>query len=76
MLTAGGGRAKSATGEVRPHCGKTIENRTIGAWQGGQADDPAAKDVVTTRSHLPEGQELGYPVVNRGGSAAHLGNVG
>jgi hypothetical protein len=64
VLTSGSSRAKPATGEVRLHCGKTSENRTTGAWHGGQADDSAAKDVVATQFHLPEGQEQGYPDVN------------
>ena len=30
MLTTGSGRAKQATGELRPHSGKVSENRTTG----------------------------------------------
>ena len=46
MLTAGSGCAKQATGEVRPHCGKTSENRPSGVWHGGQADESAALNVA------------------------------
>ena len=46
MLTAGSGCAKQATGEVRPHCGKTSENRPSGVWHGGQADESAASNVA------------------------------
>ena len=35
MLTAGSGRAKQATGEVRPHSRKTSKKRTSGVWHGG-----------------------------------------
>lgn len=76
MLTEGSGRAKQATGEVRPHSGKTSEVVTSEVWHRGQADDAAATDVVATRYTASKKTWSGYSAVNRGRMGRLSGKCG
>ncbi len=76
MLTAGSGRAKQATGEVRPHCGKTSKKRTSGVWHSGLNAILLRRTLSRRASGFQEDQSWAIMVPIGLRWAAYLGNAG
>jgi len=76
MLTTGSGRTKQVTGEVRPHRGKTSENRPTGAWHRGLNAIVLRRTLSRRASRFQEDQSWAILPSIRVGWAAYLGNVG
>jgi hypothetical protein len=76
MLTKERGRTKQATGEVRPHCGKTSKKRTSGVWHGGLNALLLRRTLPRRASGFQEDQSWAILPTIRVGWAAYLGNVG
>lgn len=76
MLTTGSGRAKPATGELRPHRGEVSENRTTGAWHRGLNAVLLRRTLSRRASGLQEEQSWAIPSLLRGKWAAYLENGG